>query len=260
MGNAYLYGNGGSGGGGGSLGFEIVGGTTRPAKPTQNLVWVNTDVDITGYSLSATEPENPVEGMLWVNIADSSTIKSTFTVDKEWVTIYLTSTSQYINGVWVDVTAKSYQDGAWVDWISYLCKAGACMGALENGFVVAQTTTQLVPESGYIKFYNPSADGCISSADRIDVTRFSRFVVLGRVAFSTGSGARYTARLDTSKPTNYATTGAVATVSLPISTTEAQEFEIPVPSDGGEYYLSFTCGGSSGSNGQYVEIVDIILE
>lgn len=257
MGKAFLAKS--NGGGGGGIAFRVIGGTSAPSSPKPNDIWINTGAEITSYIFSAIEPEGYAKGMVWISTGTESTIEFN-ALKKNGLMVYPISAKQYVSGTWVDKTAKSFQNGAWVDWINYLCKAGVCKGALENGFVAAQTTSQIVLESGYIKFYNPSVNGCISSADRIDVTGFSKIVILGRVAFSTGSGARYTARLDTSKPTDFNTTGAVAKVSIPISTTEAQEFEVPVPSDGGEYYLSFTCGGSSGSNGQYVEIVDIILE
>ncbi len=53
-GEVFILGAGGSGGAGGSE-LAIVGGTTRPAKPSQNMIWVNTDVDITSLVLSSTE-------------------------------------------------------------------------------------------------------------------------------------------------------------------------------------------------------------
>lgn len=38
------------------LNFEIVGGTTEPENPTENMIWVNTDVEITGWTLSPVLP------------------------------------------------------------------------------------------------------------------------------------------------------------------------------------------------------------
>ena len=49
-----------SGGGssGASLNFKVVGGTTEPANPSENTIWVNTDEPITSWIFSA---KNPVE-------------------------------------------------------------------------------------------------------------------------------------------------------------------------------------------------------
>lgn len=40
------------------LNFEIVGGTTQPSNPTENMIWVNTDTPITSWEFSATEPNS----------------------------------------------------------------------------------------------------------------------------------------------------------------------------------------------------------
>lgn len=244
--------------GGNQLNFTVVGGTTEPTSPTENMIWVNTSTDITSYIFSATEPEGYAEGMVWISTGTSSPAEFNV-LKKNGIQVYPIGAKQYVSGAWVDKTVKSYQDGAWVGWTYYLLKSGEYMNALADGFVKAQTTSQIVLESGYIKFYNPSADGCISTPTKINITGRTKIRILGRVAFATGAPAKYLARLDSTKPTNYTTTGAVASVRIPISTVEAQEFELPVPSDGGEYFLSFTCGGTNGTT-QYVEIVDIILE
>lgn len=43
-------------GSGAGLNFKIVGGTTQPANPSENTIWVNTDADITGWMFSAKNP------------------------------------------------------------------------------------------------------------------------------------------------------------------------------------------------------------
>ena len=54
-------------------GLKIV-GNPRPSFPKEGIVWVNTDVEPTGYYLSATQPENMAQGNIWVKISDSSSI------------------------------------------------------------------------------------------------------------------------------------------------------------------------------------------
>lgn len=120
MGECILHGNGGGGragsGSGAGLDFKIVGGTTRPTSPFENTIWINTNVEITSYVLSATEPETPTNGMVWVTIGNYGDIKATSPIDDEWIVIYPRFIRQYINSSWVDKEAKSYQNGAWVDW------------------------------------------------------------------------------------------------------------------------------------------------
>lgn len=45
-----------SGGGGNSLNFEVVGGTTEPASPKENTIWINTDVPVKEWMFSNTNP------------------------------------------------------------------------------------------------------------------------------------------------------------------------------------------------------------
>lgn len=44
--------------GGQDLNFDIVGGTSQPANPKGNTIWVNTDTAITGWEFSANEPQS----------------------------------------------------------------------------------------------------------------------------------------------------------------------------------------------------------
>lgn len=43
-------------GSGEGLNFKVVGGTTQPASPKENTIWVNTDTEITSWDFSVTEP------------------------------------------------------------------------------------------------------------------------------------------------------------------------------------------------------------
>ena len=43
-------------GGGGGLNFKVVGGLTQPVQPIKNMIWVLSDVPITGWEFSATQP------------------------------------------------------------------------------------------------------------------------------------------------------------------------------------------------------------
>jgi hypothetical protein len=58
-----------AGAGGSSLNFTVVGGTTEPANPKENTIWVNTDQEITGWCFSAKEPNDRtvVESKSYIN-------------------------------------------------------------------------------------------------------------------------------------------------------------------------------------------------
>lgn len=133
MGNVFLHGKGGGGSTGGSE-LTIVGATTRPAKPTQNTIWVDTDVEITDYVLSATEPENHVDGMVWITIGNSGITKVASPIGGDWITVCPLSAKQYVNGTWVLVDAMLYQYGEWLSVSTYLYHKGNECTILTGGW------------------------------------------------------------------------------------------------------------------------------
>lgn len=97
-----------------SLSFEVV-GNPQPENPKANTIWVDTDVEITGWDFSAAEPANPAEGMVWFAVGTASSVA--FNALKEnSVMVYPLSAKQYSGGAWVSRTAKSRMDDQWVDW------------------------------------------------------------------------------------------------------------------------------------------------
>lgn len=106
--------NTGGGGGGGGLNFTVV-GNPQPTNPKVNTIWVDTDVEITSWYFSATEPETATQGMVWFPTSASSTVEFN-ALKKNGVQVYPISAKQYVDGAWVAVTAKTRQNGEWVDW------------------------------------------------------------------------------------------------------------------------------------------------
>lgn len=102
-------------GGGTALNFRVVGGTTAPANPAENCIWVNTDTPITSWIFSATEPSPAEAGMVWISNGVSS-LGAFNALKKNGIQVYPIAARQYIGGAWVIKTAKSYQGGAWRDW------------------------------------------------------------------------------------------------------------------------------------------------
>lgn len=101
-------------GGGANLNFKVLGGTSQPASPKENTIWVNTDTAITSWFFSATEPENPVEGMVWIKTGKASGIPFN-ALKKNTIIVYPQGVMQYASGTWEQKTAEAYQSGAWMD-------------------------------------------------------------------------------------------------------------------------------------------------
>ena len=55
------------------------------------------------------------ERVVWFPTGTSSVVAFN-ALKKDTIMVYPLSAKQYINGAWVEVTAKSYQGGEWVDW------------------------------------------------------------------------------------------------------------------------------------------------
>ena len=100
--------------GGVELNFEVVGGTTQPANPKENTIWVNTSNEITGWIFSAEEPEAPELGMVWFAVGLSSPVE--FNALKEnTLQVYPALAKQYAIGEWSESPAKIYQGEKWVN-------------------------------------------------------------------------------------------------------------------------------------------------
>jgi len=133
--------NTGGGGGGGGLNFQVIGGTTAPSNPKENTIWVDTDVEITGWDFSAAEPANPAEGMVWFSVGTASTVAFN-ALKKNSVMVYPLSAKQYVGGAWVDKTAKSYRGGAWADWAVFYYRAGNTFDDITGGYFSNKVDTQ----------------------------------------------------------------------------------------------------------------------
>lgn len=136
---------GGSGGGGG-LNFRVLGGTSAPPSPKENDIWVNTDVKISSYVISATQPTTHDSGLVWIPTGTSSTVHFN-ALKKNAIEVYPQSVKQYIGSEWVQIDAHIYHGGEWVQFSEiikelYLYKPGdMCIEVtggwtkLENGTV-----------------------------------------------------------------------------------------------------------------------------
>lgn len=170
------------GGSGGGLNFKVVGGTSAPASPKDNTIWVNTSTAITSWVFSATEPEAPAAGMVWITTGKSSTAPFN-ALKKNNITVYPISAKQYVRGKWVDKTAKSYQGGAWADWWNgELFISGNKYEGFTGGWVRADyykgnddntnTGTLTVDDTIYLKTSTGTYCKSVRTTNKIDLTNW----------------------------------------------------------------------------------------
>lgn len=110
-------------GGGAALNFKMVGGTTAPSNPSENTIWIDTDVNINSWLFSASEPSEPIDGMIWATYSTSGS-SSFNTLKKNGIILCPLKASQYIDGEWINKTAKSYKNGEWTNWTVYVFLKG----------------------------------------------------------------------------------------------------------------------------------------
>lgn len=108
------------------LNFEVVGGTVAPSAPEENTIWVNTTTEISSVVFCAPQAAAK-DGRVWIALGTSS--PASFQpipsgTDGYWIYIYPLEAKQYINGAWVRKTAKTWKNGSWVDWITYIYNKG----------------------------------------------------------------------------------------------------------------------------------------
>ena len=171
------------GGGGTELNFSVVGGTTRPTKPKENTIWVNTGQEITGWSFSALEPAEPAEGMVWFYTNVTSAAPFNALKEKD-IQVYPFSAKQYVGGTWTNVTAESYLNGEWVGWLVFLYKTGDQYVERTGGW--RQYDDSSYYATGNVAFYDASmrlyyngkAMSAVSTCNKIDFTNVNTVNVL----------------------------------------------------------------------------------
>lgn len=99
------------GGGSGGLNFKVVGGTTAPSNPKENMIWINTSTKITDWVFSATQP-SAKSGRVWISTGTSSSVEFN-ALKKNGIQVYPLSAKQYVSGAWVDKEVEIYQNGKW---------------------------------------------------------------------------------------------------------------------------------------------------
>lgn len=112
-----------AGGGSAALNFKVVGGTTAPASPSENTIWVNTSTPITGWVFSSAEPESPSDGLVWMRTGFSSNVAFS-AVKRETVMVYPKECKQLVAGGWAKKETLSYQGGEWKRWATWYFESG----------------------------------------------------------------------------------------------------------------------------------------
>ena len=96
------------------LNFEVVGGTSRPANPKENTIWVNTITNITSYVFSLEEPSSKTEGMVWFELGSTGNIGfEAINNNADLIELHPVTAYQRISGVWKEKQSSIYKENKW---------------------------------------------------------------------------------------------------------------------------------------------------
>ena len=178
-----MYGFGG-GGSGSELNFDVKDFRTEAellaSAGKENRIGVITSVPMTGWRFDANQPEDLQEGEVWISVGTDSPVKFN-ALKKNGIQVYPIFAKQYVDGAWVNVVAKSYQNSEWVEWVTevYIFKRG--VGATGTIQTEKQNNSSVsVSVDGITVGWSGSQGYTFSyawSQETYDVTDFSKLVV-----------------------------------------------------------------------------------
>ena len=235
------------------LNFTVVGGTTQPTSPTENMIWVNTSTSITRVMVYPSTPSSPSEGWVWIKDNSSAWISPNADVLSGGIydiRIFPTNCRQYIGGAWVTKDASIYKSGAFTPFSTervYLYKQGDNCSSLTGGYTAtgmkcassnggnANTPTITYNANNMtITNYGQYASGLVRTTNKIDFSKYKTLRVKG--SSSVASGGQKTFHVWTSIG-SYTNSNLVVEKWLD----DTIDMTIDISSLTSSYYVGFEC-------------------
>ncbi len=237
--------------------FQVLGGTSQPASPSDNTVWVNTTDVITSWALSPAEPSAPSEGMVWIVLwgSDGRGVEGRIQMNllsENLLNVYPLRAKQYISGEWVEKTAKSFQNGEWADWIVtlYLHNNGDKCENVTGGWAARAIPFQsgvngLSPKIthnadnmhlSYNAYWN---GGIVVPNKKVDLTDYRKIVFKGSVGLTSNQGARNCGFSAWSAIGSDQTINRLASLEIPYTQGGDMEHTLDISAITGECYIGF---------------------
>lgn len=173
----------------GGLNFKVVGGTTQPADPAENTIWVKTDEKVTNWLFSPDRPDEPKDGMVWIKTDVKSSVAFN-ALQTEGVIICPAAAYQYRSGVWASVKAESYANGSWISWPDWFVIAGESIHDLKAiglplsaGFV-PMNSLEVLQVDGAIQVNGNNGYGIVYQDAYVDLTNYNILKIEGYFSFN----------------------------------------------------------------------------
>ena len=256
-------------GGGGGLNFKVVPGMTQPGTATEYTIWVKTE-RINNYYFSATQPENMADYDVWITTGTSSPVAFN-ALKKNGIQVYPLSAKQYISGALVNVTAKSWQGGEWVDWIpeGYLYYEGNQCVAFTGGWStdgVSITSSDVVVPAilnddhiliGQTTAASKNSYALVFTNNKVAIVSEAKTLYVDVTAIALPSGGEFNVTLQNTKVHNQS---VVLTKAIKVQKNVRTTVPIDISGVSAECYISITAWYTSGSGYKAVKIHRVWVE
>ena len=258
---------------GAELNFEVVGGTSRPANPKENTIWVNTSTAISGWAFGTKEDisSSPANGAV-LFVIDSAN-KTKFNALKEnYIYMHTATAYQYISGTLKTVNAEIYQGGAWKklrenrvfdngNQITEITGGWSNSGYALSGFNHTNITRVSIGTSLVATAYCPGAaadsGGLLGTKNPININGFTTMRVKGNL-----TGYYHRAKLLVGVHTSKTIT-ASPLACIDITTQGNFERTLALPTSATSVYVFVLAGCHTGTNNAYtatLSVSSIVLE
>lgn len=172
------------------LNFEVVGGTTQPENPKENMIWVNTDYEITDWVISSQTPLDQTEGMVWIKLGNISPVRIDLMKDDN-VVLYFGSCAQFVDGEFITRAALVFQAGEWIGFDVYVYSYGDQNESITGGWDFvrtgssAESTFQIESNRVYM------CHAKMTTKNAIDITPYSTMVMRLNLATRHSNGVGF---------------------------------------------------------------------
>lgn len=210
------------------------------ATPKANTIGIISTTEMTGWIMDPNQPEELTEGMVWISVGTSSAVEFN-ALKKNGLHVYPISAKQYVGGKLVDVTAKSYQDGEWVDWHIYLCKGGDACVDITGGWSKFSDVGQLTFTDAYMQWYQDTdvSWGEFGTLKGVDITNIKTLYIDAELSTSENIF------VGIFKSSGYADPEAITDyVSFAANVREEKALDLSAYSQAGTVYFTFKIGSA----------------
>ena len=194
-----------------------------------NTIGVVTTNPITGWYFAAEQPENMTEGEVWFKTGTSSNVNFNALKQKSIMVCPLCA-KQMVSNELKDVTAKSYQNGEWVDWNRYLYDSGNECTDITGGWVAGDSATiNKATSEMSVKSNVDNGYRYLLTKNKIDVTPYKTLHAIAKIG--TGGSSSDKGNIGVSE------NGTTTSGSTSFTNTEYQEVTYDLSSQDGLFYI-----------------------